>query len=91
MIYRLMCGKYTGTMLYDNNNKCNIIIEYNSSEDWTSTIIIYMNEILQDPYNVYKSFIFETDIPLKKIINSLESNDPEIIKMMLCIIINNRI
>ena len=57
------------------------------------TIIIYVNEILQDPYNgiVYKSFIFETDIPLKEIINLLESNDPEIIKMMLCIIINNRI
>lgn len=92
MICRLTCGKYTGTILYeyDNNNKFNVI-EHNSSKNWTSTIIIYINEILQDSHIIYKDFIFKTDISLEEIINSLKSNDPEIVKMMLCILINNKI
>lgn len=92
--YKLVCGRYTGTTLYDWPNY--IDIEYNKHNKhniiWVSTIINYIKEIIIPVYDqVYIEIDFKTELPLEKIINSLQSNDPEVIKMMLCIIINSKI
>lgn len=90
-LYKLVCGRYTGTTLYDGPNY--IDIEYNKhSAVWVSTIINYIKEIIIPVYDqIYIEIDFKTELPLEKIINSLQSNDPEIVKMMLCIIINSKI
>jgi hypothetical protein len=89
--YKLVCGKYTGTTLYDGPNY--IDIEYNKHNIlWVPNIMNYIKEIIIPVYDqIYIEIDFKTELPLEKIINSLKSNDPEIVKMMLCIIINSKI